>query len=36
VVPLTTRRYVVVTSSRAGNVQFHPFDGVLLDQAWVE
>ncbi len=36
VVPLTTRRYVVVTSERAGNVQFHPFYGVLLDQAWVE
>jgi peptide/nickel transport system substrate-binding protein len=36
VVPLTTRRYVVVSSSRAGNVQFHPFDGVLLDQIWVE
>jgi ABC-type transport system substrate-binding protein/DNA-binding SARP family transcriptional activator len=36
VVPLATRRYVVVTSSRAGNAQFHPFYGVLLDQAWVE
>ena len=36
VVPLTARRYVVVTSSRAGNVQFHPFSGVLLDQIWVE
>jgi peptide/nickel transport system substrate-binding protein len=36
VVPLTTRRYVVVTSSRAGNVQFHPFYGVLPDQIWVE
>ena len=36
VVPLTTRRYVVVTSPRADNVQFHPFNGVLLDQAWVE
>jgi peptide/nickel transport system substrate-binding protein len=36
VVPLTTRRYVVVTSPRAGNVQFHPINGVLLDQAWVE
>ena len=36
VVPLTTRRYVVVTSSRAGNVQFHPLYGVLLDQIWVE
>jgi len=35
-VPLTTRRYVLVTSSRAGNVQFHPFYGVLLDQIWVE
>jgi peptide/nickel transport system substrate-binding protein len=35
-VPLTTRRYVVVTSDRAGNVQFHPFYGVLLDQVWVE
>jgi peptide/nickel transport system substrate-binding protein len=36
VVPLTTRRYVVVTSSRTGNAQFHPIYGVLLDQAWVE
>jgi peptide/nickel transport system substrate-binding protein len=36
VVPLTTRRYVLVTSARAGNVQFHPFYGVLLDQTWVE
>jgi ABC-type oligopeptide transport system substrate-binding subunit len=36
VVPLSTRRYVVVTSPRADNVQFHPFNGVLLDQAWVE
>ena len=36
VVPLATRRYVVVTSSRTGNVQFHPFYGPLLDQTWVE
>lgn len=36
VVPLTTRRYVLVTSARAGNVQFNPFYGVLLDQIWVE
>ena len=36
VVPLTTRRYVVVTSARAGNVQFHPIHGLLLDQIWVE
>ena len=36
VVPLTTRRYVVVTSARAGNVQFNPINGVLLDQIWVE
>ena len=36
VVPLTSRRYVVATSSRAGNLQFHPLYGVLLDQVWVE
>jgi peptide/nickel transport system substrate-binding protein len=36
VVPLATRRYVVVTSSRTGYVQFHPFYGPLLDQTWVE
>ena len=36
VVPLTTRRYVVVISSRAGNVQFHLLNGLLLDQIWVE
>jgi YVTN family beta-propeller protein len=35
VVPLTTRRSVVITSKRVGNVQFHPFVGVLLDQVWV-
>ncbi len=36
VVPLTTRRWVVVASSRLGNLQFHPFYGPLLDQVWVE
>jgi peptide/nickel transport system substrate-binding protein len=36
VVPLTTRRYVLVTSSRAGNVQFDPIYGVLFEQIWVE
>ena len=36
VVPLTTRRYVVVTSARTGDVQFHPIYGVLFDQIWVE
>jgi ABC-type oligopeptide transport system substrate-binding subunit len=36
VVPLTTRRFVVVTSARAGNVQFHPIYGLLPDQIWVE
>jgi peptide/nickel transport system substrate-binding protein len=35
-VPLTSRRYVVATSSRTGNLQFHPLYGVLLDQVWVE
>jgi peptide/nickel transport system substrate-binding protein len=35
VVPLTTRRSVAATSRRAGNVQFHPILGVLLDQVWV-
>jgi peptide/nickel transport system substrate-binding protein len=35
VVPLLNPRWVVVTSSRAGNVQFHPLIGTLLDQVWV-
>jgi YVTN family beta-propeller protein len=35
VVPLTTRRSVVATSPRAGNLQFHPSLGVMLDQVWV-
>ncbi len=35
VVPLTTRRSVVVTSKRLGNVQFRPGIDVLLDQLWV-
>ena len=34
-VPLISRRQVAVTSARAGNVQFHPLTGVLLDQIWV-
>jgi YVTN family beta-propeller protein len=34
-VPLSTRRTVVVTSPRAGNIQFDPVYGVLLDKAWV-
>jgi peptide/nickel transport system substrate-binding protein len=36
VVPLTSRRYVVATSSRVGNLQFHPLYGPLLEQIWVE
>jgi ABC-type transport system substrate-binding protein len=35
VVPLQNPREVVITARRAGNVQFHPFDGVLLDRIWV-
>jgi peptide/nickel transport system substrate-binding protein len=35
IVPLTTQRSAVMTSARAGNVQFHPLAGVLLDQVWV-
>ena len=35
VVPLATRRWVVVTSPRADNLRFHSSYGVLLDQAWV-
>jgi YVTN family beta-propeller protein len=35
VVPLTTRRSVMVTSRRAGNVQFGPGGDLLLDQVWV-
>jgi YVTN family beta-propeller protein len=35
VVPLTSRRWVEVTSPRTGNFQIHPIYGVLLDQVWV-
>jgi hypothetical protein len=35
VVPLTTRRTALITSRRAGNIQFHPVNGVFLDQVWV-
>ena len=35
IVSLVNPRWVVVTSSRAGNVQFHPLIGTLLDQVWV-
>jgi peptide/nickel transport system substrate-binding protein len=34
-VPLVNPRWVVVTSPRIGNVQFHPLTGMLLDQMWV-
>jgi peptide/nickel transport system substrate-binding protein len=34
-VPLVTHRLVVVTSARAGNIQIHPLNGVLLEQIWV-
>jgi peptide/nickel transport system substrate-binding protein len=34
-VPLSTRRTVVVTSRRAGDIQFGPVSGVLLDKVWV-
>jgi len=36
IVPLTSLRSAVMTSPRAGNVQFHPLAGVLLDQVWVK
>lgn len=35
VVALWTRRWVVVTSKRAGNVQYHPVYHELFDQVWV-
>ncbi len=35
VLPLANRRLGFLTSARAGNVQFHPLDSVLLDQIWV-
>jgi ABC-type oligopeptide transport system substrate-binding subunit len=34
-VPLSSRRTVVVTSRRTGDIQFDPVFGVLLDKAWV-
>ncbi len=35
VLPLANRRLGFLTSARAGNVQFHPLNSVLLDQVWV-
>jgi peptide/nickel transport system substrate-binding protein len=35
VVPLLNPRATVVTSARAGNLQFSPFAGVYLEQLWV-
>jgi YVTN family beta-propeller protein len=35
VVPLVNRHSVLVSSRRAGNVQFHPLLHVLLEQIWV-
>jgi YVTN family beta-propeller protein len=35
VVPLDNRHSVLVSSRRAGNVQFHPLLHVLLEQIWV-
>jgi peptide/nickel transport system substrate-binding protein len=35
IVPLMNLRSTVLTSARAGNLQFHPLTGVLLDQVWV-
>ena len=34
-VPLVTRRRIVFTSARAGNVRQHPLIGVLYEQMWV-
>jgi peptide/nickel transport system substrate-binding protein len=35
IVPLVAHRQIAVTSRRAGNVQFHPLSGVILEQVWV-
>jgi YVTN family beta-propeller protein len=35
IVPLVNRHSVLVSSRRAGNVQFHPLLHVLLEQIWV-
>jgi peptide/nickel transport system substrate-binding protein len=35
-VPLATRRWVMITSARADNLRFHSTFGVLLEQVWVK
>jgi YVTN family beta-propeller protein len=35
IVPLMNLRSTILTSPRAGNIQFHPMTGVLLDLVWV-
>ena len=34
-IPYLTPRQLVFTSTRVGNVQYHPSWGLLLDQLWV-
>jgi ABC-type oligopeptide transport system substrate-binding subunit len=35
VLPLANPREVVIASPRAGNLQFHPLMGLMLDRVWV-
>jgi DNA-binding SARP family transcriptional activator/ABC-type transport system substrate-binding protein len=35
IVPLTNQREVAIASPRAGNLQFNPLEGLMLDRVWV-
>jgi ABC-type oligopeptide transport system substrate-binding subunit len=35
-VPLTNDRELAIASPHAGNLQFHPLEGLMLDRVWVQ
>jgi len=35
IVPLVNQRELAISSPRAGNLQFHPLEGLMLDRVWV-
>jgi ABC-type oligopeptide transport system substrate-binding subunit len=35
IVPLANERELAIASPRAGNLQFHPLEGLMLDRVWV-
>jgi peptide/nickel transport system substrate-binding protein len=36
IVPLTNQRELAVASPHAGNLEFHPLEGLMLDRVWVQ